>query len=164
MSFRARRLNGDRSLRSPADRPHRRRAFTLVELMVVIVIIGLLAGVVTISVRSYLIRGKQSVARLEIAKICQALDTFYAEFDRYPPNEQGLESLVENTDAFPDGLLNKLPTDPWGFAYEYHSPGRTMPYEVICYGADNREGGTAADADISSEDLGADTAASSTPR
>ena len=132
--------------------------------MVVIVIIGLLSGVVTISVRSYLIRGKQSVARLEIAKICQALDTFYAEFDRYPPNEQGLESLVEETAEFPDGLLNKVPSDPWGFAYEYHSPGRTRPYEVICYGADHREGGTGADADISSEDLDADTAASTALR
>ena len=120
--------------------------------MVVIVIIGLLSGVVTISVRSYLIRSKQNVARLEIAKINGALDTFYGEFDRYPTNEEGLEVLVEPSAAFPDGLLNKLPTDPWGNAYEYHSPGRNSPYDVICFGADNREGGTAADADLSSED------------
>ncbi len=132
------------------------RAFSLVELMVVIVIIGLLAGVVTISVRSYLIRGKQSVAKLEIAKLCQAIDTYYTEFDRYPTSEEGLEVLIEKTDAFPDGLLNKVPTDPWGYAYEYHHPGRNGPYEVVCYGADNREGGSQAESDLSNEDVETD--------
>ena len=130
-----------------------RRGFSLVELMVVIVIIGMLAGVVTISVRSYLIRGKQNVAKLEVAKISQALDTFYGEFDRYPTNEEGLEVLVEKTDAFADGLLNKMPRDPWGHAYEYRSPGTNSPYEVVCYGADHREGGSGAEADISSTDV-----------
>lgn len=134
-------------------RSPQRLGFSLVELMVVIVIIGLLAGVVTISVRSYLIRSKQNIARLEISKICQALDTYYGEFDRYPTSEQGIESLVQKSDAFPDGLLNKLPADPWGHPYEYTSPGRQAPYEVICYGADHREGGEGADADISSADL-----------
>lgn len=141
------------SLHQSCPMPLRRCAFSLVELMVVIVIIGLLSGVVTISVRSYLIRSKQNVAKLEIAKICQALDTYYGEFDRYPTNEDGIEALVEESTAFPDGLLNKLPNDPWGNDYEYHSPGRNGPYEVICYGADQREGGTAADSDISSDDL-----------
>ncbi len=134
----------------------RRRGFSLVELMVVIVIIGLLSGVVTISVRSYLIRSKQNVARLEIAKISGALETFYGEYDRYPTNEEGLEALVEETTAFPDGLLTKMPKDPWGHEYEYHSPGADAPYDVICFGADHREGGTGADTDISSEDLGED--------
>jgi len=124
--------------------------------MVVVVIIGLLAGVVTVSVRSYLVRGKQNVARMEIAKICQALDTYYSQYDRYPTSEEGIEVLVEPSDAFPDGLLNKLPKDPWGHAYEYHFPGRDAPYEVICYGADHREGGTGADGDLSSQDVGSD--------
>ncbi|MCA9232785.1 MAG: type II secretion system major pseudopilin GspG [Planctomycetales bacterium] len=128
------------------------RAFTLVELMVVIVIIGLLAGAVTVSVRSYLIRGKQSVAAMEIAKICQALDTYYTVTDQYPTNDQGIAVLAEKSDAFPDGLLNKLPQDPWGHQYVYQNPGRDSPYEVICYGADNQEGGEAADKDISSAD------------
>lgn len=119
----------------------RRDGYTLVELMVVIVIIGLLAGVVSVSVRSYLIRSKQNVARMEIAKICQALDTFYSEFDRYPTSEEGLEALVEESAAFPDGLLNRLPQGPWDHAYEYLQPGREGPYEVISYGADHREGG-----------------------
>jgi general secretion pathway protein G len=131
----------------------RRRGFSLVELMVVIVIIGLLSGVVTMSVRSYLIRGKQTVARMEMAKIAQAIDTFYGQFDRYPTSDEGLEALVEKSDAFPDGLLNKMPVDPWGRAYEYIHPGRNAPYELVCYGADHQEGGSAADADLSNTEV-----------
>lgn len=128
-----------------------RSGFSLVELMVVIVIIGLLAGVVTINVRSYLIKGKQSVAKLEIAKICQALDSYYAEHDRYPTNEEGIAVVATKS----DGTLNKVPLDPWKNPYEYHNPGRgnDLPYEVICYGADHREGGSGGDADLSSADL-----------
>jgi general secretion pathway protein G len=121
--------------------------------MVVIVIIGLLSGVVTMSVRSYLIRGKQTVARMEIAKIAQAIDTFYGEFDRYPTSDEGIAVLVEKSDVFPDGLLNKMPLDPWKHAYEYVYPGQNAPYEIVSYGADHQEGGAAADADISSSDV-----------
>lgn len=130
-----------------------RHAFTLVELMVVIVIIGLLAAAVTVSVRSYLVAGKQSVAKMEIAKICQALDTYYTAYDRYPTNDEGLDLLVEPSDKFVEGLLNKVPTDPWGNPYEYNQPGREAPYEVICYGADGREGGDMANRDIRSDNL-----------
>ena len=130
----------------------RRHGFSLVELMVVIVIIGLLSGVVTISVRSYLIRGKQTVARMEIAKVAQAIDTFYSHFDRYPSNDEGIAVLVEKSDAFPDGLLNKLPVDPWGQAYEYNYPGRSGPYKLVSYGADHQEGGTGAEADLANTD------------
>ena len=121
--------------------------------MVVIVIIGLLAGVTTISVRSYLIRSKQNVARLEISKIAVALDTFYTQFGRYPTNEEGLQVLVEPSDEFPDGLINKLPRDPWGYEFEYHSPGQHGPYDILCYGADHREGGSGGDADIWRDDV-----------
>jgi len=131
----------------------RRSGFSLVELMVVIVIIGLLSGVVTVSVRSYLIRGKQTVARMEIAKIAQAIDTFYGEYDRYPTSDEGLAVLVEKSDKFADGLLNKMPLDPWKHPYEYNYPGQNAPYELICFGADHQEGGTGADADISNTDV-----------
>ncbi len=70
-------------------RRHQNRGFSLVELMVVIVIIGLLAGVVTFSVRSYLILSKQNVAKLEISKMAQALETFYTSRDRYPRTKRG---------------------------------------------------------------------------
>ena len=135
-----------------------RAGFSLVELMVVIVIIGLLAGVSTISVRTYLIRGKQNVARLEVSKICQAIDTFYSHFDRYPTAEEGIAVLATKSDTFPDGILSKAPIDPWGYPYEYLVPGRSGPYEVISYGADHREGGSGADGDIASSALGQDRA------
>jgi general secretion pathway protein G len=121
--------------------------------MVVIVIIGLLAGAVTMGVRSYLVAGKQSVAKMEIAKICQALDTFYTAYDRYPANDEGIEVLAKASDKFVDGLLNEVPRDPWGNAYQYNHPGRSGPYEVISYGADGREGGEGAESDISSSQL-----------
>jgi general secretion pathway protein G len=133
-----------------------RLGFSLVELMVVIVIMGLLAGVTTISIRSYLVSGKQNVARLEISKICQAIDTFYGQYDRYPTAEEGILVLATKSDAFPDGLLSKVPVDPWGKPYEYIVPGRSGPYEVISYGADHREGGTGQDTDLMSSALGTD--------
>lgn len=130
-----------------------RAGFSLVELMVVIVIIGLLSGVVTFSVRSYLIRSKQNVAKLEISKMVQALETFYATYDRYPTSEEGLAVLAEPSEEFPNGLLTFLPKDPWGNSYEYVSPGRTNSFDIVSYGADHREGGTAADTDLRSDEI-----------
>lgn len=126
----------------------RRRAFTLVELMVVIVLIGLLAGAVSLGVRGYLITGKQNIAKMEIAKIGQALETFYTAYDRFPANDEGLDALVQPSEKFPEGVLNKTPRDPWGRAYQYNQPGRDGPYDILCYGADGREGGEGADMDI----------------
>ena len=139
--------------RSLRDR-RRRRAFTLVELMVVIVIIGLLSGVVTMSVRSYLISAKQNVAKMEISKVCQALETFYTAYDRYPTNQEGLAVLASPSDKFAEGLLEFVPSDPWGNPYEYVSPGKTKPYDVTCYGADHQEGGKGADKDLTSSEIG----------
>ncbi|MEM6473865.1 MAG: type II secretion system major pseudopilin GspG [Planctomycetota bacterium] len=135
------------------SREFRRKAFTLVELMVVIVIIGLLSGVVTFSIRGYLIRSKQNVAKMEISKIVQALETFYTTYDRYPSNEEGLAVLSQPNADFPEGILTFLPLDPWGYDYEYISPGRARPFEVTSYGSDHREGGTGAAEDLSSDRL-----------
>ncbi|MEZ6048715.1 MAG: type II secretion system protein GspG [Planctomycetaceae bacterium] len=72
-------------------------------------------------------------------------------------NEEGIEILAEKSDEFPAALLSKLPKDPWGNPYEYIIPGSNeAAYEIICYGSDNREGGTGAEKDISSVNLDAE--------
>lgn len=129
-----------------------RAGFTLVELMVVVVIIGLLASAVTFKVRGYLVTSKQNVARMDIAKITAALETFYTLHDRFPTNEEGIPLLARPTDKFPEGILAKVPKDPWGQPYQYNQPGRARAYDVISFGADKREGGTGADEDITSND------------
>jgi len=137
-----------------SDRRCRPRAgFSLIEFTVVLALIGMLAGIVTISVRPMLTRGKQNAARAEIAAIRQALDQFYSVYGRYPSNDEGLDVLRKPTERIPEPLLTQEPKDPWSHAYQYNEPGRTEPYEVICFGADGREGGTGADMDIVSWDL-----------
>ncbi|TWU58435.1 Type II secretion system protein G precursor [Rubripirellula tenax] len=141
----------------PSHRSSRRRhAFSLVELIVVMVILGMLAGLVAVRTRGYLISSKQNAAKAEIANIVKAIETFYADQGRYPTTDEGLDILVQGTDSWPDGFLNKLPRDPWKNPYEYISPGTTEPYEVISLGADGREGGEAENSDFSSEALGSD--------
>ncbi|MEM7475751.1 MAG: type II secretion system major pseudopilin GspG [Planctomycetota bacterium] len=142
------------STRAPSRVQLRRnKAFSLVELIVVMVIIGLLASLAAIRTRSYLIASKQNAAKAEIATIVQAIESFYADQSRYPTNEEGIDVLIAPTAQFPDGFLVKVPSDPWKNSYEYVSPGATGPYEVICLGGDGREGGEGGDLDISSEDL-----------
>lgn len=130
-----------------------RAGFSLVELLVVMVIIGLLASLVVFRTRSYLIASKQNAAKVEIAKMVQAIETYYAAYDRYPTNDEGLEALVAASESFPDGIINKVPRDPWRNPYQYNSPGETAAFEVICLGADGQEGGEGANRDISSEQL-----------
>lgn len=127
--------------------------FSLVELIVVMVIIGLLASLVAIRTRSYLIASKQNAARAEIAVIVKALETFYADQSRYPTNEEGIAILARPTSSFPAGFITKLPMDPWKHEYEYVSPGESGPYSVLCLGEDGTEGGEGANADITSDDL-----------
>jgi general secretion pathway protein G len=128
-----------------------RAGFTLVELMVVIVLIGLLSGAVTLGVRGYLVSGKQDIARMELAKIAQAVETMYTAYDRFPTNDEGLEALAEPSSKFPEGILSKVPRDPWGRPYQYNTPGKNRPYEIVSFGADGREGGEGADRDLSSD-------------
>ena len=125
-----------------------RGGFTLVELMVVVVILGLLAGAVGFSVRSYLASSRRSVAEMEIAKLTQAVDTFYTVVGTYPESRDGLAALTEPSDRFPDGLITKDPVDPWGNPYQYVRPAADGPFEVFSLGADGREGGEGEDADV----------------
>lgn len=132
-----------------------RSAFSLVELMVVVIIIGLLSSLVAVQARSYLIASKQNAARAEIATMVSALESFYADQSRYPTNTEGIAILVEGTPSFPDGFLKKVPLDPWKRPYEFISPATNAPFEIVCLGGDGREGGVGGDADITSEALNA---------
>ncbi len=124
-----------------ADR-HRDSGFSFIEIMVVVVIIGLLAGAVAIKVSDYVDKARLNRAKSDIATIVNAIESYYADQGSYPSNEDGLEVLPV-----------KKTNDPWGRPYQYNQPGRSEPYEVICYGADGREGGQGADADVTSETL-----------
>ena len=135
----------------PRCQSPRSRAFSLVELIVVMVILGMLAGLVAVRTRGYLVNSKQNAAKTEIANIVKAVETFYADQGRYPTTDEGLEVLVEGTESWPDGFLDKLPNDPWKNRYEYLSPGSNGPYEVVSLGADGREGGDGENRDFSSE-------------
>ena len=130
-----------------------RRAFTLVELMVVVVIIGVMATVVTLSVTDYLVSAKQNVARSEIATIKNALVMFFMENDRFPTNEEGLVILKKKTAQHPTGILTSDLKDPWDNQYIYVYPGVHGTYDLASYGADRQEGGTGADLDLTSWDL-----------
>jgi general secretion pathway protein G len=128
-----------------------RRGFSLVELIVVMVILGMLAGLVAVRTRGYLISAKQNAAKAEISNLVKAIDTFYASQGRYPSTDEGLEILTQATESWPEGFINKVPSDPWGNPYEYFSPGSSSPYEIVCLGADGREGGEDENKDFSSE-------------
>lgn len=130
----------------------RRGGFSLVEIMIALVIVGLLATVVTINVRSYLLNAKRKKATQDIAALQGALDTYFAECGSYPTAQEGLRVLREPSDTFPEPLIKNLPDDPWGHPYQYYSSG-PRDCEVVCFGADGREGGSGADKDISSHDL-----------
>lgn len=122
--------------------------------MVVVVIIGLLASVVTVSVNDYLVKGRQTTARTEIAQIGNALQLFYTEYSRYPSNDEGLALLQQKTKEHPHGILQGDLLDPWGHEYVYVYPGLHGPFDVLSYGANGQEGGEGADADIVSWNLG----------
>ena len=146
------RLRTQNGLRRPCKRSPQ-QGFSLVELMVVMVIMGMLVGLAAVRYRSYLISCKQYTAKTQIAEMVKAIETFYAQEGRYPTTDEGIDILVEGTASWPDGYLDKLPADPWKNAYEYISPGTSEPYEVISLGADGREGGEGENRDISSESL-----------
>ena len=137
----------------PAAR--RTRGFTLVELMVVIVIIGLLATVVAINVLPSQDRAMQEKARADVAVLEQAVETYRLENLAYPRTDDGLGALLVAPRglARPEryrqgGYIRRLPTDPWGNAYQYRQPGGRGAFDVFSFGADGVEGGEGDGADI----------------
>lgn len=119
------------------------QGFTLVELMVVIVIIGLLATVVVINVMPASDRAAITKAQADIAVLEQGVEMYRLTHLRYPGNDEGLQALVTG------GQIRSLPADPWGNAYVYRNPGADgRPFAIFSYGADGQEGGEGNDSDI----------------
>lgn len=145
------------SVSSLAHRARRRLAagFTLIELMVVLVIIGVLAALVVPNVLDRADDARVTAARTDINNLMQALKLYRLDNQRYPSAEQGLQALIAKpaSGAVPNNwrpYLEKLPNDPWGRPYQYLNPGIKGAVDVMSYGADGQSGGEGKDADIGS--------------
>ncbi|MFO7553082.1 MAG: type II secretion system major pseudopilin GspG [Haliea sp.] len=129
------------------------RGFTLIELMVVLAILGLLAGLVGPQVMKHLDASKSRAARLQVDDLVAALDLYRMENGHYPTQEQGLLALIEapsGAENWNGPYLRKrdLPQDPWGQHYQYRVPGTAGPYDLYTLGADNQEGGEGENRDM----------------
>ncbi len=128
--------------------------FTLIELIVVVVIIGLLAGLVLPQFIRQEEKAKLKATRAQIELLGTALDTFRLDIGRYPTTEEGLQALRQKPATLDrwDGpyLKKELPEDPWGKPYVYKSPGDHGPYDIISYAADGVPGGEGDNRDITS--------------
>jgi general secretion pathway protein G len=149
------------SIFRPPSRRRRRRGFSLIELTAVLALMALLATFVTLSVRHVMVKAKQNAARSQIAAFRDVVEKYYLDTGHYPTNDQGLDIMTQSPGKSTVPLLRQVPLDPWNRPYVYLCPGRSEPYEIISLGADGREGGDGADADISSSDVSTPAAAES---
>ena len=129
--------------------------FTLIELMVVLVIMGVLAALIVPNIIGRTDEARQTAAKTDISTIMQALKLYKLDNGVYPTQEQGLQALLTKPSTAPvpgnwKPYLDKLPNDPWGRAYQYLNPGVKGPVDVFSYGADGQPGGEGANADIGS--------------
>jgi general secretion pathway protein G len=129
-----------------------RKGFTLLELLVVVVIIGLLASYVAPKYFSQVGKSEVQVAKAQIDAFEKALDQYRLDLRRYPSTEQGLKALVERpgNEAQWNGpyLRKAVPLDPWGKPYVYRAPGTKAEFDLLSYGKDGAPGGTGENADI----------------
>lgn len=143
------------NIRSMKTRAHQ-AGFTLVEIMVVVIIIGLLAGIVVPNVMDNLDKANVQKARADFSSLQTALKLYRIDNFNYPTTEQGLEALVTKSSIAPvprnfksSGYIDNLNKDPWGNDYQYMSPGEGHEYDIYSLGADGVSGGEGQNADIS---------------
>ena len=144
--------------------PLRQRGFTLIEIMVVVVILGILAALIAPNILGRTGEARITAAKADINSIGNALDLYKLDNFNYPSTDQGLQAIRHGHDAReiprpggypeaanwnPEGYLKTLPKDPWGSEYQYVSPGSEGAYDLYSLGADKREGGEGENADIS---------------
>lgn len=134
--------------------------FTLIEIMVVVVILGILATLVVPKIMGRPDEAKQVAAKQDISSIMQALNLYRLDNSQYPSTAQGLQALVIKPEQEPipsnykpGGYLSKLPVDPWGTPYQYLNPGLQSDVDIISLGADRQPGGEGMNADITSASL-----------
>lgn len=135
------------------------RGFTLIEIMVVMVILGLLVAIVAPNIMGRSDQARVTVAKTQMSNIANALDLYRLDNSHYPSTQQGLEALVSRPSGSPeprnwnpDGYLKTVPEDPWGAGYQYISPGANGAYDLYSFGSDGQEGGDGDAADISVRD------------
>lgn len=141
----------------PSGRKEKAReaGFTLVELLVVLAILVLLATYVGPRVIGYLGSSRTQAAKVQIESIASALELYRLDVGKYPTSEEGLKALVErpaDVTIWNGPYLRKqgVPLDPWGQAYLYRAPGQHGEFDVFTFGADNQQGGTGENADVTS--------------
>ena len=140
--------------------PLAHRGFTLIEILVVIVIMGILAALVVPKLMSRPDEARTVAARHDIMALMQALKMYRLDNSRYPSTEQGLQALVSKPAGSPQpnnwkagGYIERLPRDPWGAPYQFLNPGAHGEIDVFSFGADGIAGGEGIDADIGSWQL-----------
>ena len=141
----------------PSIRRRLSAGFTLIELMVVLVIIGVLAALVVPNVLDRADDARATAAKTDVNNLMQALKLYRLDNQRYPAAEQGLQSLVAKPTTGPipsnwKSYVDKLPNDPWGRSYQYLNPGIKGEIDVMSFGADGQPGGEGKNADIGSWD------------
>jgi general secretion pathway protein G len=139
--------------RSERAVPRRRAAgFTLLELLVVLVILGLLAGLVAPRLFANVSKSEIKVARAQISALESALENYRLDVGRFPTSQEGLQALEKpaaNDVRWAGPYLKRsVPADPWGNAYQYRSPGERGDYDLFSFGRDGKPGGVGEDADI----------------
>ncbi|WP_208546010.1 type II secretion system major pseudopilin GspG [Paraburkholderia hospita] len=132
----------------------RERGFTLLELLVVMVIIGLLAGLVAPRYFDQIGKSNTKIARAQIESLGKALDQFRLDVGAYPTTEEGLQALMTKPQDAPHWsgpyLQKSVPPDPWDRPYQYRAPGEHSDYDLYSYGKDGQPGGSGENSDVTS--------------